>query len=976
VSVSFDPNLLLSFYQAKLTSSLSTPTAQAQAGITSSSSTATGAQSATANDSPPWEAPQLAQTAIDAKVLSTTNFLDTSNVPLTASATGDQKTEQDNQKLFSLYSAVNTLAYIAKMGQRDGTTAGQLAGLNARFQAGLAQVQSYISNTTFNNFTLQAATPSSSVTSSVVVPFGSFDYQTKTLVNNANLGNALPGLSTSDSFNIAINKGSTTSNVAIDLSQIQGPLTLDNVVSYVNQQLAAGGFSTRFQKILTAGTVLDPTKATYGLQVSPGGTEQVSLSSTDATPSLYLVGSSGQATATTTTTTAGGTTTTSSTAADQQGRLIKLSDLDTTPTSAVSVSAAPTSGTTTANDTVVDASGNVYVLGNATGDFGNQVNQGSQDAYLTKYDSAGNVLWTRLLGSTGTASGTSLALDPTGGVVISGSTSADLSPTSVADGNTDTYVAKYDTNGNQTWVKQLQTLSQNQAMAVSVDASGNVYVGGQVSGGVIGKGQTQAGGQDAYLAKLDKKGNLVYENQFGSSGNDQVAATATAADGSLYVASVQNGHAIVAKYANGDATQPPVWQQDLGDLQNGGGIGGLAVSGNQLYVSGTTQNGNLTAGGAATVANAASGGGSDAFVFNLTDQGGTAGANYVSYVGTGAIDKGGQITVGGDGTVYLTGTTQGTFAGQNRNIANVSNAFATALAPNGAIDWTKQYGGMDGISTGAAVAVDSSGSSVLDALGLPKGTINPVQSVDLTAQTSLRAGDQFQIQIQGVAARTATITIDPGETLQSLATKINIQLQTYGKASVNYTGGAEGLSIAANPGQSIALVSGPSQFDALARLGISAGTLSAPAATTSSSSTTSSASSSTSTTQAFGLGLGTSFDLTTKTGVDTARSQLLSVLSKIQSAYQTTNAPPAQATGPGNTSGTASPYLTSQIASYNLALGLLGSGTSSTTGTTDLSTLAASADSLNFAGTITPASSTDAASSTSSLASALGGLLA
>ncbi|HEY0107672.1 MAG TPA: hypothetical protein VGB91_16445 [Rhizomicrobium sp.] len=927
MSVSFDPNLLLSFYQSKLTNALSTVTAQAQANTAVATPSATAATSATANDSPPWEAQQPSQNAMDAKVLSMTNFLDTGNVPLGATTTADQKTEQDNQKLFSLYTAVNTLAYIAKMGQRDGTTAGQLAGLNARFQAGLAQVQTYIAKTSFDNFTLQAAAPSASVTSSVVVPFGAFDYQTRTLVNNANLGNALPGLSASDSFTIAIKKGGSTSNVAIDLSQVQGPLTLDNVVSYVNQTLAAGGFSTRFQKVLTAGTVLDPTKATYGLQVSPGGSETVSLSSAAATPSLYMVGSSGQATSVTTTTTAAGATTTSSTNADQQGRLIKLSDLDSAaPTSTASVTAAPSSGTTTANATAVDASGNVYVLGNATGSFGNQVNQGSQDAYLTKYDSAGNVLWTRLLGSTGTASGTSLALDPTGGVVIAGATNADLLPTSVADGNTDTYVARYDANGNQTWVKQLQTLSQNQAASVSVDASGNVFIGGQVSGGVIGKGQVKVGGADAYVAKLDKKGNLVYEKQFGTAAADSVAATATASDGSLYVASVQNGHAIVAKYANGDATQAPVWQRDLGDLQNGGGIGGLAVSGNQLYVSGTTQNADLTAGGAAGIANAASGGGGDAFVFNLTDQGATAAANYVSYVGTGAADKAGQMTVGGDGAVYLTGTTNGTFAGQTRNIDKVGNAFVTALAPDGAIAWTKQTGGLDGISTGAGIAVDTSGSSVLDALGLPKGTINPVQSVDLTAQTSLRAGDSFKIQIQGVAARTATVTIDAGETLQSLATKINIQLQTYGKASVNYTGGAEGLKIAANPGQTIALVAGPAQFDALARLGIATGTLSAPAASGSSGATPSSASSSASSMPAFGLGLGTSFDLTTKTGTDLARSQLLGVLSKIQSAYQTTNAPPAAATGPGNNSGTASPYLTSQLSSYNLALNLLGGG--------------------------------------------------
>ena len=76
----------------------------------------------------------------------------------------------------------------------------------------------------------------------------------------------------------------------------------------------------------------------------------------------------------------------------------------------------------------------------------------------------------------------------------------------------------------------------------------------------------------------------------------------------------------------------------------------------------------------------------------------------------------------------------------------------------------------------------------------------------------MRAGDSFQIKIEGVAPRTATITIDPGETLDSLATKINAQLGSIGKAAVNYTGSAEGLKITVNAGQTIDLISGPSRF--------------------------------------------------------------------------------------------------------------------------------------------------------------------
>jgi hypothetical protein len=249
----------------------------------------------------------------------------------------------------------------------------------------------------------------------------------------------------------------------------------------------------------------------------------------------------------------------------------------------------------------------------------------------------------------------------------------------------------------------------------------------------------------------------------------------------------------------------------------------------------------------------------------------------------------------------------------------VNNQFAASLAATGAINWTRQFGGTDGQSSGAGISIDTSGSSILDALGLPRGTITLNQSVDLTSQTTLRAGDSFQIQLEGTGARTATITIDPGETLQSLATKINIQLQTKGKASVSFASGGEGLKIAVNPGVTAKLVAGPADFDALSRLGITPGTLTS-ASTATSSSTTSSTSG---TTQAFGLGLTGTFDLTTTTGANLARSQLLGVLSQLQTAYQKTNTPPSAPAGPGITNGTVSPYLQQQLAAGNLALSLL-----------------------------------------------------
>ncbi len=196
--------------------------------------------------------------------------------------------------------------------------------------------------------------------------------------------------------------------------------------------------------------------------------------------------------------------------------------------------------------------------------------------------------WQNLVGSAGTAAGFSMALDPAGGVAIAGTSTANMTTTSIGTGNNDSFVALYDSQGTQSCVKQIPTLAANQANAVSVDASGNITIGGSVSGGVVGAGQVRQGGtSDAYLVTLNHKGKILAENQFGTTGADQVSATAFGSDGSLYVASTQNGEAVIAKYAGGDITAAPLWTQNLGALQAGGGIGGLTVSGNQLYVSGT-----------------------------------------------------------------------------------------------------------------------------------------------------------------------------------------------------------------------------------------------------------------------------------------------------------------------------------------------------------------------------------------------------
>ena len=197
--VSFDTSLLVNYYAAKLP----LPASQIAA---SPSQTQQSQQKAT----PPWDisiakpAQQLEDVASrssdpyfdpkDATLKASANGTSTPNVQseiaallnstLSRSSSSGNSTSStnvalsaDNDKMFALYSALNRLDYIAQMATRDGTVAGQLPGLDASFQNGLSQIQSFIKNTSFSNLSVLPGETTSAAQSSVTIPYPVSDYQ-------------------------------------------------------------------------------------------------------------------------------------------------------------------------------------------------------------------------------------------------------------------------------------------------------------------------------------------------------------------------------------------------------------------------------------------------------------------------------------------------------------------------------------------------------------------------------------------------------------------------------------------------------------------------------------------------------------------------------------------------------------------------------------------------------------------------------
>jgi len=124
---------------------------------------------------------------------------------------------------------------------------------------------------------------------------------------------------------------------------------------------------------------------------------------------------------------------------------------------------------------LVDANGNVYVAGNSEGND-DETTASYHHAVIIKYAPTGAQEWIRSFEVDGSFSGIeAIASDHVGNIYIAGQTQGNLSPR-----NYDSFTIKYDVNGEEYWRMRYEGPSRSDdfAKALTVDASGNIYVAG------------------------------------------------------------------------------------------------------------------------------------------------------------------------------------------------------------------------------------------------------------------------------------------------------------------------------------------------------------------------------------------------------------------------------------------------------------------------------------------------------------------
>jgi len=195
----------------------------------------------------------------------------------------------------------------------------------------------------------------------------------------------------------------------------------------------------------------------------------------------------------------------------------------------------------------VDLNGNVYASGTGNYTWGSPVrayagdNYSGYDAFVAKLDTDGNLLWNTFLGTSGSAdAGWGIGADSSGTTVyVTGSSTASwgspVRPLTSAGGGSDAFVAKLNTaDGTLLWNTFLGGTGYDSGYGLLVDGSGNAFISGQSSATWGSPVSAYNAGYDAFVAKLDTSGNLLWNTFLGGAKNDFGYGIALDDSGSVY----------------------------------------------------------------------------------------------------------------------------------------------------------------------------------------------------------------------------------------------------------------------------------------------------------------------------------------------------------------------------------------------------------------------------------------------------------
>ncbi len=214
-------------------------------------------------------------------------------------------------------------------------------------------------------------------------------------------------------------------------------------------------------------------------------------------------------------------------------------------------------GDESAYDLDLDNQGNIYITGYTDSENGfatqgayQEKFGGKYDAFLLKINGKGQILWTTYLGGPELDVANDLIVKDNC-IYIVGNTSSKSGiafgnvSTKYAGGEYDAFIAKFDLNGSLIWATYYGGNGNDQAYGISLNSNEEIIVSGITSSdnGIVTKDAFEISiheGFDAFFAKFNRNGQLIYGTYFGGNNEDLCYNTTIDDNDNIYLSGSTN----------------------------------------------------------------------------------------------------------------------------------------------------------------------------------------------------------------------------------------------------------------------------------------------------------------------------------------------------------------------------------------------------------------------------------------------------
>ena len=156
------------------------------------------------------------------------------------------------------------------------------------------------------------------------------------------------------------------------------------------------------------------------------------------------------------------------------------------------------------------------------------------DAFIVKYNFAGNLIWKHSYGGSGSDRFNWIIATQDGGFIAAGHSFSNDGDVSGNHGSGDVWIVKTDAAGNLQWQKCFGGSRDDYALAIIADPSGYTFSGAESSRD--GDFANNFGDYDAWIVKISFTGNVIWQSTYGGSRFDEASGLTRNTDGTYIFA--------------------------------------------------------------------------------------------------------------------------------------------------------------------------------------------------------------------------------------------------------------------------------------------------------------------------------------------------------------------------------------------------------------------------------------------------------